>query len=70
MRDGEANDPTAKAKSGHLRRVSLKDLAAHLNLSPSTISFVLNDTPGRSIPEATRERIRAAAIAQSYSACS
>jgi len=66
MRDGEANDPTAKAKSGHLRRVSLKDLAAHLNLSPSTISFVLNDTPGRSIPEATRERIRAAAIEFNY----
>jgi DNA-binding LacI/PurR family transcriptional regulator len=66
MRDGEVNDPTAKAESSHLRRVSLKDLAAHLNLSPSTISFVLNDTPGRSIPEATRERIRAAAIEFNY----
>ena len=48
------------------RRVSLKDLAAHLNLSPSTISFVLNDTPGRSIPEATRDRIRAAAVEFNY----
>ena len=42
-------------------RPSLKLLAEHLNLSPSTISFVLNNTPGRSIPETTRERIRAAA---------
>jgi DNA-binding LacI/PurR family transcriptional regulator len=41
-------------------------LAEHLNLSPSTISFVLNDTPGRSIPEATRERIRAAAAKFNY----
>ena len=66
MRETKANDSTAKGKSSHPRRVSLKDLAAHLNLSPSTISFVLNDTPGRSIPEATRERIRAAAIEFNY----
>lgn len=66
MRDAQANDPAAKAKSSHPRRVSLKDLAAHLHLSPSTISFVLNDTPGRSIPEATRERVRAAAIEFNY----
>lgn len=66
MRDAQANDSAAKAKSSHPRRVSLKDLAAHLHLSPSTISFVLNDTPGRSIPEATRERVRAAAIEFNY----
>lgn len=42
-------------------RVSLKMLAKHLNLSPATVSFVLNDTPNRSIPEKTRERVRAAA---------
>jgi LacI family transcriptional regulator len=65
MREPQVSDLTAKAK-GHPRRVSLKDLAAHLNLSPSTISFVLNDTPGRSIPEATRERIRAAAREFNY----
>ena len=47
-------------------RVGLKDLAAHLHLSPSTISYVLNDAPGRSIPEGTRERIRAAAIEFNY----
>lgn len=43
------------------RPVSLKTLAAHLDLSPATVSFVLNDAPNRSIPEATRERVRAAA---------
>ena len=41
--------------------VTLKVLAAHLKLDPATVSVVLNDVPGRSIPEATRERIRAAA---------
>ncbi len=48
------------------RRVSLKVLAEYLRLSPSTISFVLNDSPGRSIPEATRQRVRAAAAKFNY----
>lgn len=48
------------------RRVSLKVLAEHLDLSPSTVSFVLNNAPGRSIPEVTRERIRAAAKTMNY----
>jgi DNA-binding LacI/PurR family transcriptional regulator len=43
------------------RRVSLKMLAEHLDLSPATVSFVLNNAPGRSIPHATRERVKAAA---------
>jgi DNA-binding LacI/PurR family transcriptional regulator len=46
--------------------VSLKTLAAYLNLDPTTISVVLNDVPGRSIPEATRERIRKAALKFNY----
>lgn len=41
-------------------------LAEHLDLSPATISFVLNDAPNRSIPEATRERVRAAAREFNY----
>lgn len=41
-------------------------LGERLGLSPSTISFVLNDTPGRSIPDATRERIRKAAAEMNY----
>lgn len=48
------------------RPVSLKMLAEHLNLSPATISFVLNSTPNRSIPEATRERVREAARQFNY----
>jgi DNA-binding LacI/PurR family transcriptional regulator len=45
---------------------SLKTLAAYLNLDPTTVSVVLNDVPGRSIPEATRERIRKAALKFNY----
>jgi len=65
MREPQANDSTPNVRA-HPRRVGLKDIAAHLHLSPSTISYVLNDTPGRSIPEGTRERIRAAAIEFNY----
>src|SRR5271154_3991848 len=48
------------------RPVSLKTLAAYLNLDPTTVSVVLNQVPGRSIPETTRERIRKAAIKFNY----
>ena len=43
------------------RPVSLKMLAEYLDLSAATVSFVLNNAPNRSIPEHTRERVRAAA---------
>jgi DNA-binding LacI/PurR family transcriptional regulator len=46
--------------------VSLKTLAAYLDLDPATVSVVLNKVPGRSIPEVTRERIRAAALKLNY----
>lgn len=46
--------------------IRLKELAQHLGLNPSTISVVLNDTPGRSIPEETRQRIKAAAKEFNY----
>ncbi len=45
---------------------SLKTLAEHLGLSPATISVVLNDVPGRSIPQRTRDRIKAAAKEMNY----
>ena len=45
---------------------SLKTLAEHLGLSPATISVVLNDVPGRSIPQVTRDRIKAAAKKLNY----
>lgn len=51
---------------GTAEPVTLKALAAHLELDPATVSVVLNDVPGRSIPEATRERIRAAARKFNY----
>jgi LacI family transcriptional regulator len=44
------------------RPVSLKILGEYLDLSPATISLVLNDAPGvKSIPQETRDRVIAAA---------
>lgn len=54
----EASDPG--------QPVSLKTLGEYLGLNPSTISFVLNNTPNRSIPEATRQRVREAAAKFGY----
>jgi DNA-binding LacI/PurR family transcriptional regulator len=48
------------------RYANLKMLAEYLGLSPSTISFVLNDTPGRSIPDSTRARVKEAAAKFNY----
>jgi DNA-binding LacI/PurR family transcriptional regulator len=48
------------------RPASLKSLAEYLGLNPSTISYVLNETPNRSIPEATRQRVRDAASKFGY----
>ena len=50
----------------HVGPVRLKTLAEHLQLSPATVSFVLNNAPNRSIPEVTRERVRAAAKLFNY----
>ncbi len=52
-------------KSGE-RPVSLKILADYLGLCPATVSVVLNNVPGRSIPPETRERVRAAARKFNY----
>jgi DNA-binding LacI/PurR family transcriptional regulator len=46
--------------------ISLKKLAEYLGLNAATVSVVLNDVPGRSIPEATRERIKTAAKKFNY----
>lgn len=47
--------------------VSLKTLAAHLGLSPATVSLVINRSPvAKSIPPKTQERIRAAARDLNY----
>jgi DNA-binding LacI/PurR family transcriptional regulator len=67
MKDA-ANDkkPRDPAKSRPHQTPSLKQLAEHLGLNPATVSVVLNEVPGRSIPLATRERIKAAAKAMNY----
>jgi DNA-binding LacI/PurR family transcriptional regulator len=49
-----------------LRTTSLKKLAEHLGLHPATVSVVLNEVPGRSISQATRDRIKAAAKEFNY----
>src|SRR5271163_3767336 len=47
--------------------VSLKSLAAHLGLSPATVSLVINKAPSaKSIPQRTQERIREAARELNY----
>jgi LacI family transcriptional regulator len=46
--------------------ISLKKLADYLDLNPATVSVVLNDVPGRSIPQTTRDRIKAAAKELNY----
>src|SRR5713226_3082361 len=48
------------------RPISLKKLAEHLDLNPATVSVVLNEVPGRSIPQSTRDRIKAAAKEFNY----
>ena len=49
------------------RSVSLKELAAHLGLSPTALSIVLNDAPSASaIPQETKDRIFAAAAQFNY----
>ncbi len=48
------------------RRVTAKDVARLSGVSAATVSYVLNNSPGQTIPEATRERVRAAAVELSY----
>jgi len=52
----------------HLKTpISLKELASHVGLSPTTLSLVLNDSPSaRSIPQETKDRIIAAAKRHDY----
>src|SRR6266700_3006500 len=58
------NKKSAEANGG---AVTLKAVAAHLGLSPGTVSAVLNDAPSaKHIPKVTRERIIAAARKLDY----
>lgn len=57
-----ARKKTNDAKTLTSRPISLKTLGEYLDLSPATISLVLNNAPGvRSIPQETRDRVTAAA---------
>jgi LacI family transcriptional regulator, galactose operon repressor len=58
--------PRKKSQSSGAKPVSLKILADYLGLCPATVSVVLNNVPGRSIPAETRERVRAAARKFNY----
>jgi LacI family transcriptional regulator len=65
----EAESAVALRKNDQLsadKPVSLKILADYLGLCPATVSVVLNNVPGRSIPAETRERVRAAARKFNY----
>jgi DNA-binding LacI/PurR family transcriptional regulator len=47
-------------------RTTLKDVARVSGVSSATVSFVLNETPGQTIPDATRERVQRAARELDY----
>ena len=68
MRDGKKDTVLMKQAQGTaIHRANLAELASHLGLSPSTVSRVINRTPGaRSIPATTQERIFAAAEELNY----
>ena len=54
-------------KSQLAQPASLRSLGEYLNLSPATISLVLNNAPGvRSIPQDTRDRVTKAAADFDY----
>jgi DNA-binding LacI/PurR family transcriptional regulator len=50
------------------KRVTAADVARSLGISRATVGFVLNDTPGQKISEATRERVFAEAKRLGYRA--
>jgi LacI family transcriptional regulator len=52
------NRLTENSEKQNNRSISLKELAAHLGLSPTSLSIVLNDAPAASgIPQETKDRI-------------
>ena len=66
----EKHGAKTRKPAGHTagkKVVSLKQLAAHLNLSTTTLSLVLNEAPSAvSIPKETKDRIFAAAKELNY----
>lgn len=67
MKRGKNRSSTSEEDSGPIKRVTLKVLAEHLDLSPATVSVVLNDAPvAASIPRETKDRIFAASAELGY----
>src|ERR1035438_538780 len=67
MEDSASTDERKPVAKPVVRQpVNLKQLAAYLKLNPATVSVVLNDVPGRTIPQTTRDRIKAAAREMNY----
>src|SRR4030095_13730671 len=65
-RDGKSAKRESKVRKSD-GPVSLKGLAAHLGLSPTTLSLVLNDSPlANTIPQETKDRILVAAREFNY----
>ncbi len=61
------NKVAENSKKSNSSRISLKELAAHLGLSPTSLSIVLNDAPAASaIPQETKNRILEAAEKFNY----
>lgn len=61
--------PTQDRQSKPAGSITLKALAKHLRLSPTTVSLVINDSPvARSIPDSTKQRILDAAREFNYRA--
>ena len=66
-RKSKTDDPVPTVGSAKADGVSLKQLAAHLSLSTTTLSLVLNDAPSAvSIPQETKDRIFSAARELNY----
>jgi LacI family transcriptional regulator len=65
--DSMARRTKTAAKPQPVQPVGLRSLGEYLNLSPATISLVLNNAPGvRSIPQETRDRVTRAAAEFDY----
>src|SRR5690625_354370 len=54
------------SRGARVKRVTAADVARALGLSRATVGFVLNNTPGQTIPEQTRRRVLAEAERLGY----
>jgi DNA-binding LacI/PurR family transcriptional regulator len=54
----QPSTPRSSVRPRSRRGVTATDVAREAGVSQATVSYVLNDTPGQTIPEATRQRVR------------